>query len=138
MKYIEIKEQDGSYSYFYYIPNFLDMTYIRTLTSWLQNMKDFNTNLNYNEDAVIRYQKWYQKDKNYFCDKWKNKYKRWDAFTYNEILEELETYILERLRDEHFEELGIPIPNLNSVLIQKYVDGNHYISQHRDTDKSFG
>lgn len=138
MKYIEIKEKDGSYSYFYYIPNFLDKTYIIKLNKWLHNMNDFNKNMNYNEDHIIRYQKWYQKQKTYFCNKWKIKYKRWEAFSYDDTLEELELYIKEKLIQNNYHKLGIDIPNINSVLMQKYLNGDHHISAHRDTDKSFG
>lgn len=138
MKYIEIKEKDGSFSYFYYIPNFLNTSYVSILTHWLEAMDDFNENKNYNEDAVIRYQKWYQKHKQYFCDQWKTKYKRWDAFSYDDILTDLEEHIINRLHSDHYKDIGIDIPNVNSVLIQKYINGHHYISAHRDTDKSFG
>ena len=138
MKYIEIREKNGAYSYFYYIPNFLDTVYCKQLTTWLDYMNDFNKNKNYNDDQIIRYQKWYQKKHQYFCKEWKVKYTRWNAFSYDSVLAELESYIQTRLKEEYFNDIGIHIPDLNSVLIQKYIDGNHYISAHRDTDMSFG
>ena len=138
MKYIEVKEKNGSFSYFYYIPNFIDEEYKNLLTSWLDNMDNFNENYNYNEDSIIRRQKWYQKHQIYFCNQWAIQYPRWNAFIYDEILLKLEKYIKNKLIKENYNDMGIHIPNLNSVLIQKYIDGSQYISAHRDTDLSFG
>ena len=138
MKYIEIKEKDNSYSYFYYIPHFLDKEYVRILTLWLDKMDDFKCNTNYNEDRVIRYQKWYQAQQRYFCNQWVVKYNRWNAFSYDNTLQQLEDYIRNKLIQDGYDTLGIDIPSINSVLIQKYMDGSQYISAHRDTDMSFG
>ena len=94
--------------------------------------------MNYNEDRIIRYQKWYQKHQIYFCNQWTIQYPRWNASVYDETLNKLEEYIKNKLIQDNVNDIGIPIPNLNSVLIQKYIDGTQYISAHRDTDMSFG
>ena len=138
MQFIDIKEKNNNHSYFYYLPNFIKDTELQKYDYWLHNMNDFNANYNYNENSIIRYQKWYQKNMLYFCPTWKMTYKRWESFTYDQTLIKLEEKIKHTLQEYHFKELGISIPNLNSVLIQKYIDGNQYISAHRDTDKSFG
>ena len=138
MQFIDIKEKNNNHSYFYYLPNFIKDTELQKYDYWLHNMNDFNANYNYNENSIIRYQKWYQKNMLYFCPTWKMTYKRCKSFTYDQTLIKLEEKIKHTLREYHFKELGISIPNLNSVLIQKYIDGNQYISAHRDTDKSFG
>jgi len=138
MQFIDIKEKNNNHSYFYYLPKFIKDTELQKYDYWLHNMNDFNANYNYNENSIIRYQKWYQKHMLYFCPTWKMTYKRWESFTYDQTLIKLEEKIKHTLREYHFKELGISIPNLNSVLIQKYIDGTQYISAHRDTDKSFG
>ena len=138
MQFVDIKEKNNHHSYFYYLPNFIKTAELHKYDVWLANMNDFNANYNYNENSIIRYQKWYQKNMLYFCPTWKMTYKRWESFTYDQTLIKLEEKIKHTLREYHFKELGISIPNLNSVLIQKYIDGTQYISAHRDTDKSFG
>mgnify|MGYP006096379569 CR=1 FL=1 len=138
MQYIDIKETNNNHSYFYYLPNFIEHKELIKYKSWLDIMDDFNANYNYNEEHIIRYQKWYQKDMLYFCPTWKVNYKRWQSFLYDNTLQTLENKIKDTLYEYNFKNIGITIPNLNSVLIQKYEDGNQYISAHRDTDKSFG
>ena len=138
MQFYDIKEKNNKHSYFYYLPNFISYDNSLIYKQWLDNMDDFNPNFNYNETNIIRYQKWYQKNNYYFCDNWKYKYKRWKSFLYDDTLNTLQNKIENTFKEYKFNELGITIPNLNSVLIQKYMNGNHYISAHRDTDKSFG
>tara|TARA_B110001450_G_C17639298_1_gene488652 strand:- start:155 stop:826 length:672 start_codon:yes stop_codon:yes gene_type:complete len=138
MQYVDIKEKNNNHSYFYYMPNFITHNEIEKYTNWLDNMDDFNPNYNYNENSIIRYQKWYQKNMLYFCPTWKEKYKRWESFMYDDTITSLQNKIDSTLREDHFSDLGISIPNLNSILIQKYMNGEQYISAHRDTDKSFG
>ena len=138
MQYIDIKETNNNHSYFYYLPNFINHKELIKYKSWLDLMDDFNPNYNYNEEHIIRYQKWYQKSMLYFCPTWKVAYKRWQSFLYDNTLQTLQNKIKDTMYEYNFKNLGITIPNLNSVLIQKYEDGDQYISAHRDTDKSFG
>ena len=138
MQFVDIKETNNNHSYFYYLPNFISNNELTKYKSWLDTMDDFNSNYNYNAEHVIRYQKWYQKNLLYFCPTWKFEYTRWKSFHYDDILQTLEDKINNMLYDYDFKKMGFSIPNLNSVLIQKYMNGNHYISAHRDTDKSFG
>ena len=138
MQFIDIKEKNNHHGYFYYLPNFIKTAELHKYDVWLANMNDFNANYNYNESSIIRHQKWYQKNMLYFCPTWKVHYKRWDSFIYDRTLTTLEQKINDTLTEYNFNDLGISIPSLNSVLIQKYIDGNQYISAHRDTDQSFG
>jgi len=138
MLFTDIKEKNNTHSYFYYFPNFITTNKLHTYNSWLHTMNNFNPNYNYNETSIIRYQKWYQKNMLYFCPTWKTQFNRWKSFMYDQTLTTLEQKINTFLQENHFKDMGISIPTLNSVLIQKYIDGNQYISAHRDTDKSFG
>lgn len=136
MKLTIVKEIDDTDSVFVYIDNFItDMETIK-LKNILDKL-DFIPNYNYSDTKIIRYQKWYQNDNKYFCNKWKTKFKRWEANSYFKELTEFQTLITEKIKGLGLENLGINIPEFNSCLINKYLQ-NHYIRAHRDTDNAFG
>jgi len=118
---------DKSKSSFYYLPNFLNKIEQENILKYLEKMNDFYPCKNY-QDKNFRYQKWYQKDKKYFNPHWKIKYKRWESFNYDTFLINLEKKI----------SLVAPQIKINSCLINKYINGDNYISRHRDSKTSFG
>ena len=136
MKLTIIKEVDDTDSVFIYIDNFIPLSETIKLKNKLANV-DFIPNYNYSGTKIIRYQKWYQNDNKYFCDKWKSKFKRWEANNYFKELTEFQNVIIEKVKDIGIEKLGISIPEFNSCLINKYFN-DHYIRAHRDTDQAFG
>ena len=46
--------------------------------------------------------------------------------------------IVERIKELALDKIGIPVPNINSCLVNIYNDGSERIRHHRDTDKAFG
>ena len=136
MKLTIVKEIEDTDSIFFYIDNFITEKEIIKLKNILDYL-DFVPNYNYSETKIIRYQKWYQTDNKYFCNKWKTKFKRWDANKYFKELTAFQELITEKIKKLGLESLGINIPEFNSCLINKYLK-NHYIREHRDTDKAFG
>ena len=136
MKLNIVKEVGDADSIFFYIDNFItDVETIKLKT--ILDQLDFVPNYNYSETKIIRYQKWYQTDNQYFCNKWKTKFKRWIANKYFKELSDFQELITRKIKNLGLESLGISIPEFNSCLINKYLD-NHYIREHRDTDKAFG
>ena len=135
---IYINELDGSTSIFYYIPNFINQAETEDLYNHLETMSDFHNNYNYYKDKIIRRQKWFQKDKRYFCEEWKNRYDRWKAYAYTPELSDFQDMVVNRLKELQLAQIGIPIPNINSCLVNMYKDGSHRVRHHRDTDKAFG
>ena len=129
-----IKENDNYDTFFCYIPNFIED---KKVLSWLESMNDFLPSNNYNE-KVGRYQKWYQKDKKYFCDKWVSKYKKWESFEYDNFLLEIQKKVQKKINSLDHDSYKIKPTNINSCLINKYRNGNDYITAHRDTKISFG
>lgn len=129
-----IKENDIYDTFFCYIPNFIDD---KKIINWLESMNDFLPSNNYNE-KIGRYQKWYQKDKEYFCNKWKTKYKKWESFDYEKFLIEIQEKVQEKINSIDRSAYKIKSTNINSCLINKYRNGNDYITAHRDTKISFG
>tara|TARA_B110000908_G_C10266895_1_gene465043 strand:- start:5917 stop:6531 length:615 start_codon:yes stop_codon:yes gene_type:complete len=89
-------------------------------------------------DSGYRSQKWFQKNGKYFCEKWKTRYPKWMSFNYNKKISSIENIIMNRLKKYNLKQSGISIPTINSLLINKYNDGNDYIRPHRDTNLTFG
>jgi len=135
---VSVNEIDGSKSIFYYIPNFIDKPETDNLYNHLDTISDFKDNYNYNKDKIIRRQKWFQKKKRYFCEEWENRYERWEAYSYTPELSDFQDMVVNRLKELQLAQIDIPIPNINSCLVNMYKDGSHSIRHHRDTDKAFG
>ena len=128
-----INEYNDTPSIFYYIPNFMTDLEQKELLTYLEETKDFRQSPAYNTN-ITRLQKWYNKDEKYFCPLWKERYPQWESFkiddTISNIIDKVNNYII-----------NIPniiIPNINSCLINKYPNGKHHISPHRDSILSFG
>ena len=126
-------EPDEVSSVFHYIPNVLSTKVVSTINTWLDDTTDFVECPSYHNDRNVRLQKWYQKDKKYFCPLWKNRYKRWESFDYQPILEKMEDIINDKLKS-----IGIEPIDFNSCLINKYRNGDDHIKAHRDSPNSFG
>ena len=135
---IYINEEDGSTSVFYYIPNFINCSEVKDIYNHLETMNDFKNNYSYNKDKIIRSQKWFQKDRRYFCEKWDKRFDRWEAHSYTPTLSAFQDTVVERLKKLELSQIGIHIPNINSCLINMYKDGSDRIRHHRDTDEAFG
>ena len=129
-----IKENDIYDTFFCYIPNFIDDT---NILEWLESMNDFLPSNNYNE-KIGRYQKWYQKDKKYFCDKWVSRYSKWESFNYDNTLSSIQEKVQHKINSIDHKFYKIQPLDINSCLINKYRNGNDYITAHRDTKVSFG
>lgn len=129
-----IKENDIYDTFFCYIPNFIDDNIVK---KWLENMNDFLPSNNYN-DRVGRYQKWYQEQNKYFCSKWTCRYKKWESFSYDSFLLDLQNKVQSKINSIDHKYYKINPLKINSCLINKYRDGKDYITAHRDTKISFG
>lgn len=127
----EIIENNDYNSVFFYIPNFLNKKDELEYKTYLDNMNDFVPCYNH-KNNVLRLQKWYQVNHKYFCKDWNVKHKRWFSFSYDKYIFELQNKIQNKLYDLNL------IVQLNSCLINKYVNGKYYISNHRDSIISFG
>jgi len=137
-----ISEKDG-HTVFIYVPNFLTIGESHKYQQWLNNMDNFKDNMNYNKTKLIRQQKWYQMDNEYFCPKWERRYDRWCSHKYDDVLINLQKKVQNTL-DEIIKHLfltknvSIQTPNINSCLFNKYRTGKDRIRAHRDTKDSFG
>lgn len=133
-EYYNIETSDKKNTFFYYLKDFIPNSETKQVINWLNQMDDFIPSEGLDSD-ISRYQKWYQKDKKYFCNKWKKRFNKWKSFDYDDKLINFEKSILERINNL---KLDIELPNINSCLINKYRSGNDHIKFHRDTHLTFG
>jgi alkylated DNA repair dioxygenase AlkB len=132
---------DGNKSVFVYKSNFFDKEFI-------EKVRTFVTSQEYRDGHCVsgreipRKQLWFQRDKQYFCNTWKNRYDRWEsAIDYPTILTEIANVIknhpeLSSILENH--NIDLKTMDINSCLVNKYRDGDDSIRAHRDTYLSFG
>ena len=118
---------------FFYEKNFLTKSDYNMTREYLNSIDNFKANpkcININKQG--RLQKWYHKNKIYFCPKWNTEYEWWKSFDYDTTLLKIENLVQKKVND-----LNHNI-KINSCLINKYRNGSDYISPHRDSKISFG
>ena len=133
-KYI-IDDQDGQ-SLFIYIPNFLNYEYYQKIKIYLNNTNDWKGGLSYNNTSIKRKQKWFHKNNQYFCKKWKNRQPRWESHKYNDLLLNVQNIVEDMV--QKILPNNIKKPKYNSILINYYENGNQIIPPHQDSKESFG
>lgn len=133
---LHIIEEEGDHNTFVcYIPNFITGCEHDNIIEWLSQMNDFVPSHAYNNN-ISRLQKWYQKDKKYFCKTWVNKHPKWESFNYETKLNDIQSIVQKKINNLNI--FDIEIPKINSCLINKYRTGKDFIIPHRDTNLSFG
>lgn len=145
IKYIinqDEKDEKETPSIFYYLPNFLNKEEQKDLFQYLESTGNFVPTPKFKK-GVTRLQKWYQKDKKYFCSEWTKRYPQWESFEIddkvNSLINSIQKYINENKELEELKYIkGFNVPDINSCLINKYQNGEHYISPHKDCSISFG
>jgi len=129
-----IKQIKNNSSVFYYIPGYLNKEEQLELFKYFEQKKDFVPTPSYTNN-ISRLQKWIQSEKKYFCSEWEGRFPQWESFEQDEkitdIQNKIQSYIREQIKN-------IKIPNINSCLINKYPNGQHFIAPHRDSQISFG
>ena len=113
-------------SIFHYKPNFMNEDEQKDIFDYLENTCNFIPSPQYT-NSISRYQKWYNTDKKYFCPLWKQRFPQWESFEMDEMI----TSLINKMQ-KILEEVGDKTI-INSCLINKYPDGKHFISPHRDS-----
>lgn len=118
---------------FQYIDNIFSNKDYQDIINYLNSINDFQYNPKCNDTSKSgRLQKWYQEDGKYFCPLWKLEHEWWKSFDYDQNLYYYQNLIQNKLNDYKYN------VKINSCLINKYRNGNDYISPHRDSKLSFG
>lgn len=140
MKYIIdiINEKDNTNTILIYYPEFLNVKLCNIYLQILENMKDFKSGF-INGRQIKRQQKWYNQNKKNFHSDWD--FERWQNHEYEEWLSQLQLYVCNRLNSELsdiYKQYNLQFLDFNSVLINKYRDGNDFIRPHKDSEIIFG
>ena len=116
----------GILTQFKYFDNFFTKTNYDVIFDWLNTLK-YIPGERFNGSKIDRDQIWFQDDGRYFCEVWKTRKDRWEAYNYDSFLENIQTQVNEKNNLD-----------TNSCLINKYKDGNDIIPPHKDNSYSFG
>lgn len=119
-------------SIFYYIPKFISSDEIYHILNKLESVELIPSH-KYN-NGISRKQKWIHFEGKYFCSEWKVKYPQWESGKIDSFILELKNKIEKYI--DNFKDINQP--KINSCLINKYDNGNNFISPHRDCELSFG
>ena len=119
-------------SIFYYIPEFITSDETIDIINKLNSI-ELIPSYKYN-NGVSRKQKWIHFEGKYFCSEWKVKYPQWESGKIEDFILKLKDKIEHRIKN--FKD--IIIPDINSCLINKYDNGDNFISPHRDCELAFG
>lgn len=130
-----IPEENDKHTLFKYIPNFLEQDTLVSLTKYLKSIDDWKSGTSNHGNIIKRKQKWFQKDGHYFCKHWTNRYDRWKSHKYDITLNKVQNIVQNECNTYLTE---VKIPNINSILINYYENGNNEIAFHKDNLNSFG
>jgi alkylated DNA repair dioxygenase AlkB len=130
-----IPEKNDQHTLFKYIPNFLDYKTLKDVTTYLKKTNDWKSGTSHNGNNIKRQQKWYQMNSHYFCKEWTDRFDRWKSHDYDEVLFNLQNIVQKECNNYLTD---ITIPNINSILINYYKDGQDEIAYHKDNQISFG
>ena len=138
MKQIIINENKDEISCLTYIPNYMSNIDSEKIKTTLYSMDDWKEGKRNDGKNIDRKQKWYHMENKTFCDTWKIKHNRWNSHSYTPLLFKLQESVQNDLSNILINTSNIKYPNLNSILINYYQDGNQFIPPHKDTKVSFG
>lgn len=133
------EETDGK-SFFFFIPNILNEKELTILKEELNKINDWKITTKFDNITIQRKQKWYQLNNKNFGKEWKVFHDKWQSNSYTEYLLHLQNKI-----QDYVDKLLVNLPNkeihkpnINSLLINYYENGNNCIAPHRDDKGSFG
>ena len=133
-----IQENNNEVSTLTYIPNYFSPDKASQIRAMLCNTDDWQGGIRNEGKNIDRKQKWYQTEKQTFCKEWKKIHERWESFDYSPFLLDLQKNIQIDTQKYLYNHKSIQNPNINSLLINYYKNGNEFIPPHQDNKLSFG
>lgn len=135
-----IKEKNKQESIIIVIENFFLEKEKNKILQNLENISNWHHGMAF-ERKIPRLQRWYHTTNKPFSPFWKKSYRRWESNEYEDWLIELQNSLQCKLK-KVLKPFLIKHPslknvNFNSVLVNKYVDGSHFIRQHKDDEMIF-
>jgi alkylated DNA repair dioxygenase AlkB len=131
------KEDNGDTSIFLYQANVLSGEKYDQLKKWTGHI-NYKSGATKYGSQINRQQVWYQQDQKYFCPAWKQRHSRWESEKYDSLLQECQQEVQDTVNKICEEHPFMVKPIINSCLVNKYNDGNDFITPHRDSKISFG
>lgn len=131
------KENDNTFTFIKYIPNFIDLETSKLLYEELNNENYIGGVTDYGH-PIPRIQRWLHDENNSFSLLWKKQYKRWQPQKYSPQLKNIQKELVNMYLSKYIFPKEIKIPVINSSLINVYRDGNDSISFHKDNLPEFG
>jgi alkylated DNA repair dioxygenase AlkB len=133
-------EKDGTHSVFISIENLLTDEEIEDYFQKLEAIEHWHGGTAFDK-KIAREQRWYHVDDKPFSPYWGGMYIRWKPNEYEDWLLELqgviETRLNAQLEDVYPLYPGFRKVKFNSVLINKYSDGQKFIKPHKDDEQIF-
>ena len=126
MKHYIYNEIDNSTSEIFYIPSAITQLEQQEVLNELNKINDWKQGEAFGK-KIARKQKWYDINNLPFCAKWNNTYDRWKSHSYSPWIIDFQKLIIEKIQ----EYLKINI-DFQSMLINRYDDGNSFIPRHQD------
>ena len=133
-----IKEENGKDSVFIFVPNFLDSKDLVKMKKELNDINDWKITAKYDKVTIQRKQKWYQTNNKPFGKNWKHAHDRWQPNKYSDYLLNFQDNMQSNINQIIKGNDSIIKPNINSLLINYYENGNNCITAHQDDRGSFG
>lgn len=128
----------GESSFIGYYPNYFSSEFCNQAYQYCNRQNEYREGTSSFGKSIPRLQKWYQTEGHYFCPSWRGRYKRWEAFPYDNELHAIQervnletTSLLEGIKN-------VNRPIFNSCLINCYRDENDSIKLHYDNKEVFG
>ena len=138
MFYIDNIHSNGSSKVWYKKMNILDHSILLDYFKKLKFQKG-----DYKGREISREQRWYHRDEKLFHPKW-GEFERWHSYKYDHILDYIEKKINSIVNQALFSKDIVQCNEdtykwfSNSILINKYENGNNIIPKHRDSETIFG
>ncbi len=132
IQFHSFEENDGSFSIIIYIKGF------HTFTDIIEKLEEEPWESGeIKGNQINRVQRWYHQDGEDFGSHWKKSFPRWQSKEYSDWLLDLETDIQNHV-NTILEEYGLEKVSFNSVLINKYRNGQDAFMAHKDDERIFG
>ena len=138
MFYIDNIHSNGSSKVWYKKINILEHSILLDYFKKLKFQKG-----DYKGREISREQRWYHRDEKLFHPKW-GEFERWHSYKYDHILDYIEKKINSIVNQALFSKDIVQCNEntykwfSNSILINKYENGNNIIPKHRDSETIFG
>ncbi len=128
----------GGTSFIGYYPKYLSPELINKVKQYCSSQTEWRGGMSSFGKPIPRLQRWYQTEGRYFSPTWRGKYPRWEPFSYDDSLLEIQEQVNEMTNELVAPLDDLAMPTFNSCLINYYRDNQDSIKPHSDSVTVFG